>query len=73
MHKPSGWISPTYAYAQGIHVNVELLILVVVQGFVGPTKLRSAENSEGPKLASRGLHVLKTAEPLVEILAQECT
>lgn len=73
MHEPSSWISPTYAHAQGIHVNVEPSIIVVVQSFVGSTKFRPTENFEGPKLASRGFHVLKTAEPLVEVLAQEYT
>jgi len=71
MHESLGWIPPTYTYAQWIHVNVELLILVVVEGLVGTTKLRSAENFEWPELASQGFHVLKTAEPLVEVLAEE--
>lgn len=73
MHETLTWVSPTYAYAQGFHVNVEPSVLMVVQGVVGSAKLGPAENFEGPQLTSRGFHVLKAAEPLVEILAKEDT
>ncbi len=71
VHEALGWTSPTYAYARWIYVNIEVSFSVVIQGFIGSTELRPAEYLEGPKLASCGFHVLKTAEPLVEIFAQE--
>jgi len=71
VHEIVGWTSPTYAYAHWINVNIELSFLVIIQGFIGSTEFRPAEYLEGPKLASGGFHVLKTAEPPVEILAQE--
>jgi len=63
------WISPTYACARWIYVDVEPPILVFVRGFVGSTELGFVEDLEGPELTCCGFHVLKAAEPMVEILA----
>lgn len=73
IHELSCWGSPPCSYAQRVHINVKLFPSIGVGGFVRHSVFGFSLNFKRPELACLGLHVLESAQPLINMLVQEDT